>query len=114
MYTSMTVSEVIDGLMAVEAMGTDDMAYDSCKTIAEFYENYEADTGESVEFDPIAIRCEWVSTTLEEAEDNYSIDTSGRHDEEHRLELILDYLQDRTTVLHVTGDHYVMWENSNE
>jgi hypothetical protein len=37
----------------------DQFSYDALKAIFEHYENYEEETGDKIEFDPIAICCEW-------------------------------------------------------
>jgi hypothetical protein len=61
--------------------------------------NYLDDCGEQVEFDPIAICCEWVEMTTAEAIDAYSIDVPDDADHLERKEAVLDYLIDQTVVL---------------
>ena len=39
-------------------------SYDACEVLLDFYD----DLGEDVEFDPVAISCDWNEVTLEQAE----------------------------------------------
>ena len=110
MYTSLNTTQVAQELMRVEAMGRDDDAWECCKALAEYLEQYEEDTGEAIELDPIALRCEFSSYTYAEAEDNWCIDTAGAESVEELRAMILDYLQDNTTVIQVSENLLVILE----
>ena len=63
--------------------------------LAEYYQELEESTGEELEFDPVAIRCDWTEySTLQEAIENYLPQMTQREDED-----ILEYLQDNTQVI---------------
>lgn len=116
MHIELSTEQAIDRLMAVDAVGdTTDatigewvMMSSACRAIVEHLEAYENDSGESLALDPVGIRCAWSGVhTLDDFAESYDIDTSGV-DEHDRDEFILDYLQGRTMVLHVSDDHYVL------
>ena len=73
MKTTLTQHEAVDMLMKFEAFGTCEDAYSLCYSMAEYLEEYEEDSGEELELDPVAIRCEYTALTLDEAREQYDI-----------------------------------------
>ena len=73
MKTTLTQHEAADMLMKFEAFGTGIDAYSLCYTMAQYLEEYEEDTGEELELEPVAIRCEYRALTLDEAREQYDI-----------------------------------------
>lgn len=108
MKTTLTLYSacVADMLMKCEAFGTDEDAYSLCYSMAQYLEEYEEETGEELELDPIAIRCGYRAITLDEVAEQYSGDFEGMGDED-----LLEYLQDNTIVIE-TGikDTYIIGE----
>jgi len=94
MKTTLTQHEAADMLMKFEAFGTGRDAYSLCYTMAQYLEEYEEDTGEELELDPVAIRCEYRAIALDEVIEQYSGDFEGMDDED-----LLEYLRDNTTVI---------------
>ena len=94
MKTTITQHEAADMLMKFEAFGTCKDAYSLCYTMAQYLEEYEEDTGEELELDPVAIRCEYRAIALDEVIEQYSGDFEGMDDED-----LLEYLRDNTTVI---------------
>ena len=106
MKTTLTQHEAADMLMKCEAFGTGRVAYNLCYTMAQYLEQYEEDTGEELELDPIAIRCEYRVLTLDEVAEQYSGDFEGMGDED-----LIEYLQDNTTVIETDiKDTYIIQE----
>ena len=67
-------------------------SYDGSTALFEYFEAYEEDTGEQMEFDPVAIRCSFHEyESLKEVQENYK-----------DIETIED-LHDRTTVIKVSS-----------
>ena len=89
MKTTLTQHEAADMLMKFEAFGTGSDAYNLCYSMAQYLEQYEEDTGEELELDPIAIRCEYRAITLEEAVRDYRLDDAD----------VLEWLNDHTMVI---------------
>ena len=65
-------------------------SYEGTKALFEYFEQYEQDTGEQMEFDPVAIRCDFDEyESLEDVKQNYQdIET-------------LEDLQNHTTVIEI-------------
>jgi hypothetical protein len=65
-------------------------SYEGAKALFEYFEQYEQDTGEEMEFDPIAIRCDFDEyESLEDIKKSYqNIET-------------LEDLQNNTTVIEI-------------
>ena len=73
MKTTLSTTQAADMLMKFEAFGTCEDAYSLCYSMAEYLEEYEEDTGEELELEPVAIRCEYRALTLDEAQEQYDI-----------------------------------------
>lgn len=91
-------------------------SYDALRAIFDYLEEYEESTGEKVEFDPIAICCEWseAESAIEAAQQyewNPEADITDKDDnlrdpDEVRDEnnaAALKWLQESTTVLELDG-----------
>ncbi len=90
MKMTLAFSEVVDQMTSFEVMGSGSDAYSLCRTLAEWLEDLEEDTGEEMELDPIALRCEFSAYTLEELQEMYTIPA----DEDP-----LEWLNDHTIVI---------------
>jgi hypothetical protein len=65
-------------------------SYEGAKALFEYFEQYEQDTGEEMEFDPIAINCDFDEyESLEDVKENYQDIES------------LEDLQNNTTVIEI-------------
>jgi len=93
MKTTLTQHEAADMLMKFEAFGTCKDVYSLCYTMAQYLEEYEESTGVEIELNPIAVRCEYRVTTLDEAVSDYQI--PSHFDDED----VLEWLNDRTVVI---------------
>ena len=65
----------------------------------EYFEQIEADIGEEIELDVIAICCDYDETHWEDVASNYSIDLEGIEDEDDKIEAVREYLSDNTTLV---------------
>ena len=90
MKTTLTQHEAADMLMKFEAFGTGAASYSLCYSMAEWLEQYEEDTGEELELDPIAIRCEYRVVDLRDVCEEYTIDATKPP---------FEYLRDNTVVI---------------
>ena len=95
MKTTLTQHEAADMLMKFEAFGTGRVAYSLCYSMAQYIEEYEESTGVEVELDPVAIRCEYMVITLDEAVSDYQIPSHLIDNDDH----VLAWLEDHTTVI---------------
>lgn len=72
-------------------------SYEALGVLFDYFEQYEEDTNEVIEFDPIAISCEYSEMTMDEIFDAYpevydSIDMDCPRDSTYSI--VVDYLND--------------------
>ena len=104
MYTKLNTDQITDQLMSCQVMGSSEVAYDCCRALAEWLEAYEEGMGESIELDPISLRCTWSPYDYTEAEENWCIDTSDAENHEEWADAIEEYLRYNTDVIVVTDN----------
>jgi hypothetical protein len=79
-------------------------SYEALEAIFEYLEDYSRDSGEDVEFDLVAICCDWYEMTWQEVADQYKVDLSDVEDED-KPDAVYDFLVDETIgVYRVSGD----------
>jgi len=92
MKTILSTSEIADALNKYSQM-----SYKAAFAMAEYLEEYEESTGEEIELDPIAIRCEF--TEYESA-----IEAAAQYTSEFTTDqAALEYLEDHTSVITYDG-----------
>ena len=90
MKTTITLNDFVN----CDAL-TNNFSYGGLVAMFDYLEDFENDTGMAIEFDPIALRCEFSEyTTIVGAYENYEDDGADLTD----LEMI-EWLQDRTQVI---------------
>ena len=84
------MKDTITAYQFSDAMIEQGFSYEGTKALFEYFEQYEQDTGEQMEFDPVAIRCAFNEyESLEDVKQNYQdIKT-------------LEDLKDRTIVIEI-------------
>jgi len=88
----LSTSEIADALHKYSQM-----SYEASLAMADYLEEYEESTGEELELDPIAIRCEF--TEYESA-----IEAAAEYTSEFTTEVAaLEYLEDHTSVITYDG-----------
>lgn len=84
-------------------------SYEALDIIFDYIEEYEASTGDAVEFDLVSICCDFAESTLEEIISNYRLDIE---DDGNQLNNVLDYLHDHTQVCgsyELNGDTFIIY-----
>jgi hypothetical protein len=111
MKTTLSNSQVIDTLLDHEVLGqrTTDGVIEATRSLVEWLEDLEDSTGQEMELDPIALRCEFSLVTTDEAAEMYDIDTSGVGADD-RAEAITNYLNDNTIVIPVDDTNLIIAE----
>jgi len=100
MKNTMTTNEV-----ARELLNDDnaDWSYNGAVALAEYLESFEEDTGQEIEFDRVAIRCDFSEyETALECVRNYDFEADP-DDEDDQEEAALDYLREHTSVIEFEG-----------
>lgn len=70
MIKTLSTEQAINDLLSDQYAG---WTYDEAETLVDWYEQLEQDTGTPIEFDRVAIRCEWASSTPEQFCNDYGI-----------------------------------------
>ena len=101
MKTTLTTSEAADLLIADDNAG---WSYAGARALVEHLEQLEEDIGEEIEFDRVAMRCEYreYESALEAAKE-YGFEPDEDADEDAIEESALEWLRDRTTVITFNG-----------
>ena len=99
MNIELTKSDCAHRLMQDEYAG---WSWEGAMALAEYYEELEADMGESISFDPVSIRCDWNEEALQDIKENYSysFDGSGYTD-------FILWLQDKTCVIDLDNGNFL-------
>jgi len=101
MKETLTTNEIARKLREDDNAG---WSYAGALALAEYLEQLEEDTGADMDFDRVAIRCEFSEyTSAREAAANYDWEPDEDADEDEAEKSALQYLQDRTTVIEFTG-----------
>ena len=87
MYTRITLNDFRETFRVLER--NNNFSYEGMKVLYDYLEDYEDSTDEMVEFDCIALCCEYTESTIKEALEAYGLKT-------------LEELEDNTTVLKVS------------
>ena len=81
-------------------------SYEGFRALFDYFDQYAEDTGEEIEYDPVAFDCEYTEyESAREAYKEYQRDDSepeGENDNE-KEENAKEWLQDRTQVIEVEG-----------
>jgi len=112
MYQELSAGNVADQLRDFDVFS----CYSACLRMAEWLEELEESTGEPMQLDPIGIRCEFSFDSLDGFVSDYSecLNESGILVTEQGLydnkDEIIEWFSDRTTFIHVSGNHYIKGE----
>jgi hypothetical protein len=112
MYQELSTGNVADQLRDFEVFS----CYSACLRMAEWLEELEECTGQPMQLDPIAIRCEFCFDDLNGFAQDYSeaLNASGLSVTEQGFydnkAAIIEWFSDRTTFIHVHGNHYIKGE----
>ena len=96
MFTEVSFSDFYDGFESRR----ENFTYEGLQVLFDYLEEYEESTGEKIEFDPIAICCDYAENTIEEFNRNYGTELET-------LSEISDYIDDRSIVAGLTDSAIV-------
>ena len=107
MKRTLSTSEAADILLRDEYAS---WSVEAASKLVEYYEEQEQETGEEIEMDAVAIRCDWdeYSTAKDIAEAySHDFDLEGK-DEEEIIKEVEAYLDDNTTWFRLDNGHYLI------
>lgn len=103
MKQTIGLSQFTDAFMSIRP---DNFTYDGLVLLFDYLESWEADSGEELELDVIAICCDFEELTIEEIIRQYNIETDDIEDDEID-DHVMNYLNDETTVIGKTDNTIV-------
>jgi hypothetical protein len=83
-------------------------SFDAQRLLFDYFEQVEEDTGEQIELDIIAICCEYTEENVLNVAEYYNIDIEGIPEDEV-LQVVLDFIQEATSVVGVTVDKKIVY-----
>lgn len=104
MKTTVRFSDFCDAFH--KAGRNNNFSYDGKRALFDYLEEIEQSTGEELEFDVIALCCEYNENNTDEIIKSYRIDVEGLDDDEKR-EAVRDYLQDNTCLIGETSTGFI-------
>lgn len=96
MYSTVSFSDFYDGFSSRR----ENFTYEGLQLLFDYFEDLEDSTGEKIEFDPIAICCEYNEYTLEDF-------NRENCTEFETLEEVSDYVNDQSIVVGLTENTIV-------
>ena len=90
----------------------DNFSYEGLEILFDYLEELEQDTGEEIEFDVIALCCDYAESTIDALICDYSIDTSDcdPDDAEAIEDTVRDYLVQNTVVCGETAGGSIVYK----
>lgn len=99
---------------AAEILMCDSYAHwssEAARTLADYFEDLSEDIGEDIEFDPVAIRCEFSEYTEAELIGNFHhLISSNVEDEDELIGEIVESLRDRSTCIELDNGNFLVRE----
>ena len=83
-------------------------SFDAQRLLFDYFEQVEEDTGEQIELDVISICCEYTEENVNNVAEYYNIDIEGIPEDEV-LQVVLDFIQEATSVVGVTVDNKIVY-----
>ena len=102
-----TTVSIHDFREAFRAYKRDNFSYEGLAVLFDYLEELEADTGEELELDVIALCCDYSESATEDIAREYSIDLSECEDGDEKRDAVRDYLSDNTSVCGETAEGFV-------
>ena len=109
MKTTVTLSDFRD---AFRSMGrNDNFSYEGLGLLFDWFEQYEADIGEEMELDVIAICCDFYEMDPATINDEYSLELDlDDMDDEEAAEAVAEALNEQTSVVGTTSAGTVIFQ----
>ena len=105
MKQSITFSGFVDSFRAHGRY--DQFGYEGLRILFDYFEEYEESTGNDMELDVIAICCEYSIESFDDIASNCSIDLSGIDDDDDKKNAVIEYINEKSTVIGDCADGIV-------
>ena len=106
-----TTVSLYDFQNAFDEIRPDNFSYDGLTWLFNYFEEVENSSGEEIDFDPIAICCDYTESTYEEVAESYGIDLDENDSPEDQASQIRDFLETDSVVIGY-DDEKIVYLNS--
>jgi hypothetical protein len=100
--------DFIDGM---QSEPNNPFSYNGLEIIWDFLNEYEQDASEEIEFDPVSFRCDFCEQTVKEIIYDYKLVVDNKLTDVEQQDFVLDYLHQKTTILGVTQEGTIVFQN---
>jgi hypothetical protein len=90
MKTTVYFSEFCDYFRDIRP---DNFSYQGLRILFDYFEEFEDSTGESIDFDVIAICCDFSEDSFENIADQYGIELDAEMDEDYQKQQVIEHLE---------------------
>jgi len=84
---------------AFKSLRPENFSYEGLSVLFEYLENWEADAGEDLELDVIAICCDFAEGSWQSIAADYSIEIDENENEDEQAEQVRQYLEDEGVLI---------------
>lgn len=95
---------------AFNSLRPDNFSYSGLKMLFEHFENLEEETEHEIEFDVIAICCDYSECTIDDIVSNYGIGLPDYLNEEDSIEYVSEQLEKQTVVVGITDFNTIVYQ----
>lgn len=106
MKSTIHFSQFVNGFKAVRP---DNFSYEGLEVLFVYLSQYEIETGVELDFDVIALCCDFCEGSVDVIAEQYSIDIRGLTSR-GKIEKVEEYLQDEGVLIGATADGFVYRE----
>ena len=78
---------------AFQSIRPDNFSYQGQKILFDYFEQYEEDTGETIELDVIAVCCDYSEDSFQNIADQYGIELDAEMDEDYQSQQVIEHLE---------------------
>jgi hypothetical protein len=107
MKHTLTKFDFMDG---VRNAPNNPFSYGALEILWDYLTDLEYGTGEEIEFDPVAFRCEFCEQSFNEIISDYKIDAQGLNEEVGK-KTVMEFLQKNTTIIGITEQGTILFQN---
>ena len=93
--------------MFKESSRKDQFSVEALEAIFNYLDTYSEETGENVEFDIVAICCDWAEMSWNEIAASYDVDLSQCTDDDERIGEVEDFLCKNTQYCELSAGSFV-------
>lgn len=101
---AVTESEFVDALMRDQYAS---WSHEGAALLFEYLDALSGDIGEIIEFDVVALRCDYSEASAEEIAEECDIEVPEEADSEELFDIVRDFLEHRTSIVGETDEGFV-------